>query len=116
MGSIGLGGGSIVRRGDKLTIGPDSVGLRIQTAALVFGGDTPTATDYAVVLSAADPHIGDAARVPADVRAHADEFRTVLYGMLESIIDRMKTKAEDIDVLLVGGVCGFPLPFVRWWN
>lgn len=46
--SIGLGGGSIVRRDKhgKLTIGPDSVGYQIQQKALVFGGDVPTTTDY----------------------------------------------------------------------
>ncbi|VDB97465.1 unnamed protein product [Peniophora sp. CBMAI 1063] len=101
--SIGLGGGSIVRRDGKLTIGPDSVGLQIQTKAFVFGGSTPTATDYAVAASTANLQIGNADRVPVDVREHAEEFCVVLHGMLESIIDRMKTKAEDIDVLLVGG-------------
>lgn len=104
-----------MRRGAKLTIGPDSVGLRIQTDALVFGGNTPTATDYAAATSAVNLHIGDATRVPADVRAHADDYRAVLHGMLESIIDRMKTKAEDIVVLLVGGVRFF-LVLKAWWN
>lgn len=42
--------------------------------------------------------------MPVVVRKHADEYRMVLHGMLEGIIDRMKTKAEDIDVLLVGGI------------
>ena len=43
--SIGLGGGSIVRKDSptsKLTIGPDSVGHHIKTRAHVFGGDVPT--------------------------------------------------------------------------
>ena len=105
--SIGLGGGSIVRKDSptsKLTIGPDSVGHHIKTRAHVFGGDVPTATDYAVAASVANLQIGNADRVPVDVREHAEEYRFVLHGMLESIIDRMKTKAEDIDVLLVGGV------------
>ncbi|KAI0029784.1 hypothetical protein K488DRAFT_55600 [Vararia minispora EC-137] len=103
--AIGLGGGSIVRKapGQPLSIGPDSVGLRIQTSALVFGGAVPTATDYAVAASAVDLAIGDAARVPNSVRADVEEYRAVLKAMLEGIIDRMKTNADDIDVLLVGG-------------
>src|SRR4051812_12801441 len=44
--SIGLGGGSIVRR-DPLTLGPDSVGYRLLRDARVFGGATLTATDMA---------------------------------------------------------------------
>ena len=50
--SIGLGGGSIVReRPDgTVTVGPDSVGYEITKRALVFGGDTLTATDIAVRL------------------------------------------------------------------
>ena len=45
--SIGLGGGSLIRdNGNK--VGPDSVGYRLTEKALVFGGDTLTATDIAV--------------------------------------------------------------------
>src|SRR5947208_13503559 len=44
--SIGLGGGSIVTH-DPLQVGPDSVGYRLTEAALVFGGNTLTATDAA---------------------------------------------------------------------
>lgn len=36
--SIGLGGGSIVRKEDGLTIGPDSVGYKLAQEAIVFGG------------------------------------------------------------------------------
>ena len=50
--SIGLGGGSIVREhaDGSVTVGPDSVGYRLTEKALVFGGDTLTATDIAVRL------------------------------------------------------------------
>jgi N-methylhydantoinase A/oxoprolinase/acetone carboxylase beta subunit len=45
--SIGLGGGSIVRRhrDGTLTIGPDSVGYQFPQKAIFFGGDVTTATD-----------------------------------------------------------------------
>ncbi|KAI0312127.1 hypothetical protein OF83DRAFT_1270491 [Amylostereum chailletii] len=104
--SIGLGGGSLVRKPSDaapLTIGPDSVGHRIHTQALVFSGDVPTATDYAVAATAGGADIGDRARIPEGVYASVREYKVVLKGMLEGIVDRMKTNADDIDVLLVGG-------------
>ncbi|KIY53720.1 hypothetical protein FISHEDRAFT_68656 [Fistulina hepatica ATCC 64428] len=104
--SIGLGGGSIVRKASpdaKLTIGPDSVGHRIQTQALTFGGSTPTTTDYAVAASCGTLQIGKPDCVPTSLQSTVDEYKAVIKKMLEGIIDRMKTNADDIDVLLVGG-------------
>ena len=58
--SIGLGGGSIVRRHEdgSVTVGPDSVGYQVLTRALCFGGDVLTATDIAVASGAAEG-VGD---------------------------------------------------------
>lgn len=103
--SIGLGGGSIVRK-DKdgsLTIGPDSVGYQIQTKALVFGGDVPTTTDY-TVLADKQLHIGDRSRVDgSSLEAGLDEFKAKVKATLERIIDTMKTSPDDLPVVLVGG-------------
>ncbi|KAF7355763.1 DUF917-domain-containing protein [Mycena sanguinolenta] len=102
---IGLGGGSLVRKGStsaKLIIGPDSVGHHIHTRALVFGGDVPTATDYAVVAQGLT-NIGDATLVPVAVRDGLTEYTAVVTQMLERVIDSMKTSDADIPVLLVGG-------------
>ncbi|KAF9266462.1 DUF917-domain-containing protein [Marasmius fiardii PR-910] len=124
--SIGLGGGSIVRLSQdvsgsekqKITIGPDSVGHDIITRALVFEGDVHTATDYSVVSqasrSSSSQLIGEKDLAITAIEARAkqhdistdsliDEYETVLRKTLEGIIDRMKTSAEDIPVLLVGG-------------
>lgn len=107
--SIGLGGGSIVRKDSvtaSLTVGPDSVGHHIKTRAHVFGGEVPTATDYAVACARANGQsleVGDASRLPQSFYDNAPEYREVVKQMLESIIDRMKTNADDIEVLLVGG-------------
>jgi N-methylhydantoinase A/oxoprolinase/acetone carboxylase beta subunit len=103
--SIGLGGGSIVRMSHdgKLTVGPDSVGYRLTEEALVFGGSTPTATDYTVI---ADPKadIGDQSLVSGlSLDGDAEKFRSVVKKMLERAIDTMKTSADDLPVLLVGG-------------
>lgn len=86
--SIGVGGGSIVRRhaaeGDKpskITVGPDSVGYKLTTQAVVFGGDVLTTTDCTVQADPANIAIGNpdlikgrltddkAGRVQADCQA-----------------------------------------------
>jgi N-methylhydantoinase A/oxoprolinase/acetone carboxylase beta subunit len=84
-----------------LQIGPRSVGYRLTEKALVFGGDTLTTTDAAVAAGVAD--IGDARRVrgldPALVAAVMDRIQE----MTEAAVDRMKTSAEPIPVVVVGG-------------
>lgn len=59
--SIGLGGGSIVRTGDKVSVGPASVGHELEKS-IVFGGDTITATDIAVAAGRAKVGSADAVR------------------------------------------------------
>lgn len=103
--SIGLGGGSIVRRnkGGKLVIGPESVGYEIMQKALVFGGTTPTTTDY-TVFSSNDVNIGDRSKLEgSNLQESLMEFQEGIKDMLEKIIDTMKTSPEDIPVVLVGG-------------
>ncbi|KAJ4382673.1 hypothetical protein N0V86_001895 [Didymella sp. IMI 355093] len=102
--SMGLGGGSLVRRvGDKLQVGPESVGYQLPEKALVFGGDVATATDYTVAGSS-EVDIGDRTKVQGKLN-HKDvsEFKNETKAMLERIIDTMKTSPEDLPVLLVGG-------------
>jgi N-methylhydantoinase A/oxoprolinase/acetone carboxylase beta subunit len=98
--SMGLGGGSIVQQA-PLTVGPRSVGYRLADEALVFGGDTMTATDAAVAAGVIE--IGDTAKVahlPGSLaRAVLDEAR----AKLEDAIDRMKTEAGDVPLIAVGG-------------
>lgn len=101
--SIGLGGGSIVRKGPPMTVGPDSVGYRLTKESIVFGGKTLTATDCAVC---ADPSlkIGNPDLVKGLLTDdELAEFKSVVKHKLERIIDTMKTSPADIDVVLVGG-------------
>ncbi|KAK8139057.1 hydantoin utilization protein A [Apiospora sp. TS-2023a] len=103
--SIGLGGGSIVRRNKEgtLTIGPDSVGYQIQEKALLFGGRVPTATDY-TVLDQPTLRIGDFSLLEkVGIAEGLPEFKATVKSMLERIIDTMKTSPSDIPVVLVGG-------------
>ena len=100
--SIGLGGGSIVREKDgQFTVGPDSVGYLITEKALVFGGDTLTATDIAVRLGLAD--IGDKSKVAHIEQEFAEKAFQTIREMTEASIDAMKLSSADVDVILVGG-------------
>jgi len=102
--SIGLGGGSLVRRvGEKMQVGPESVGYRLPEKALVFGGDVPTATDYTVAASS-DIAIGQPEKVRGKLQDDdIQAFKAETTRMLETIIDKMKTSPDDLPVLLVGG-------------
>ncbi|WP_299883119.1 hydantoinase/oxoprolinase family protein [uncultured Sulfitobacter sp.] len=97
---IGLGGGSIVDV-ERGRIGPRSVGYRISSAALVFGGDTLTATDLLVAAGRAD--IGDKSRVRHLDGAQVNGLLQRMIAMLEDSIDRMKTSSAPVDLIAVGG-------------
>lgn len=101
--SIGLGGGSLVKRGRDGTaqVGPQSVGYRITTDAMVFGGQTLTATDIAVVLGQTD--IGEADRVATVDRGLAEDARAAITRMLEAAVERSRISSEPVPVIAVGG-------------
>jgi len=100
--SIGLGGGSRVRKADgSVTVGPDSVGFRLLQQALVFGGDTLTTTD--IVVAAGKARLGNAAAVAAIDRKTVDLALGRIRALLDESVDRMKTAALDVPVVLVGG-------------
>ncbi|MDD2957856.1 MAG: hydantoinase/oxoprolinase family protein [Lachnospiraceae bacterium] len=101
--SIGLGGGSIVheKADGTITVGPDSVGYAISDRALVFGGDTMTATDIAVRLGMAE--LGDKKLVSHIPEDFAKRAMDVIRSMIEDSVDAMKVSKEDCDVILVGG-------------
>ncbi len=98
--SIGLGGGSLVLD-DGETIGPRSVGYRLVTDGLVFGGDTLTTTDVIVAAGAAE--IGDAGNV-ADLDAKLVETAIAkIHAIIDNGIDQMKSSRDPVPVVLVGG-------------
>ncbi len=98
--SFGLGGGSIVRDGGA-RIGPDSVGYEITSRALVFGGDTLTTTD--VVVAAGHADIGDRRRVATLDPRLIETALDTCHRMVDESVDRMKTSAASLPVILVGG-------------
>jgi N-methylhydantoinase A/oxoprolinase/acetone carboxylase beta subunit len=99
--TIALGGGTVVT-GDPAApvIGPQSVGFRLRSEALVFGGQTPTLTDSAVASGRAS--LGDAGLIGRhrsllqSAARRADE-------MLADAIDRVKTAKGDRALIAVGG-------------
>lgn len=104
--SIGLGGGSIIRKGTggkPTTVGPDSVGYKLTEEAVVFGGKVLTTTD-ATVCGGSGVQIGDPALVQGQLSdSELTEVKAIIKQKLEKVIDMMKTSPEDIPVLLVGG-------------
>ncbi|MGO1320820.1 MAG: hydantoinase/oxoprolinase N-terminal domain-containing protein [Galactobacter sp.] len=98
--SLGIGGGSIVNP-ETGEVGPESVGYLLTERALVFGGDTLTATDIAVAAGRAE--VGDPSKV-----AHLDPelVQTVLTRISERVaeaVDRMRTSSDALPVVAVGG-------------
>ena len=98
--AIGLGGGSLVTD-NGATIGPQSVGYRLVTEGLVFGGDSLTTTDILVASGKAD--IGDRSLVSdldvEIVRAATEK----IHAIIDSGVDQMKSSREPVPVILVGG-------------
>nr|WP_255481988.1 hydantoinase/oxoprolinase family protein [Amycolatopsis sp. SID8362] len=97
--SIGIGGGSRVR--GNVTVGPDSVGYELTSKALVFGGDTLTATDIAVAAGRAE--IGDPSLVSHLDRSLVRAALDRIAADVSDVVERMRTSAEPLPVVAVGG-------------
>jgi N-methylhydantoinase A/oxoprolinase/acetone carboxylase beta subunit len=100
--SIGLGGGSLVVDGaDGVKVGPTSVGYRIKTEALIFGGSTLTATDVAVASGGFD--LGDKAKVAHLGTDLIERTQAKILSMLEDCVERSRLSPEPLPVIVVGG-------------
>ena len=98
--SIGLGGGSLIES-DPLKVGPRSVGYELTEKALVFGGDILTATD--VIVAGGGEDIGDASAVAGLDPALVAAVQERIMEMIAIAVDRMKTSATPVPVIVVGG-------------
>jgi N-methylhydantoinase A/oxoprolinase/acetone carboxylase beta subunit len=100
--SFGLGGGSLVVDGPRgVTVGPRSVGYRLTTEALAFGGSTLTTSD--IVVAAGRAFLGDHRKV-----AHLDpdliaRTEARIADMLEAAVERSRLSPEPLPVIVVGG-------------
>jgi N-methylhydantoinase A/oxoprolinase/acetone carboxylase beta subunit len=98
--SIGLGGGSHIRRWPH-RIGPLSVGYELTNRGLVFGGQQLTCTDIAVAAGLID--LGDRSRVDALPAALVETTLRAIHGRIEDAVDRIKPDARDLPLVAVGG-------------
>jgi N-methylhydantoinase A/oxoprolinase/acetone carboxylase beta subunit len=104
--SLGIGGGTVVHASGA--VGPDSVGHRIATEGLLFGGDTPTLTDAAVL--AGERVAGRA--LPGLPAPRAEALRRGLadaHERLAEAVERLSLGRADIPLVVVGGG-GFLVP------
>jgi len=100
--SIGLGGGSHVVETDKgIKVGPTSVGYRIISEALIFGGSTLTTSD--VVVAAGGFDLGDRSRVAHLPRELLESTQAKILQMLEDCVERSRLSPEPLPVIVVGG-------------
>ncbi|USQ79151.1 hydantoinase/oxoprolinase family protein [Ornithinimicrobium faecis] len=98
--SLGIGGGSHVAL-DTGMVGPESVGYQLTSQARVFGGSQLTATDLAVASGRAD--IGDKSLVSDLDPAFVERALAGLADRIAEAVDRMRTSAEPVPVVAVGG-------------
>ena len=98
--SIGLGGGSLIET-DPLKVGPRSVGYELTEKALVFGGDILTATD--VIVASGSEDIGDSSAVSDLDPDLVFAVQARIMEMITIAVDRMKTSATPVPVIVVGG-------------
>ena len=101
--SIGLGGGSVVRHsGADVTVGPDSVGYRVVTDALVRGGNTLTLSDISVrsgrLTGFGDPSLAES--VPGQTVKAALAW---VDQQIRIMSDRMKASRHELPLIAVGG-------------
>ncbi|KTG12201.1 hydantoinase/oxoprolinase N-terminal domain-containing protein [Haloferax profundi] len=97
--AIGIGGGSIVDTEGEVTVGPQSVGYKLTEKAKCFGGDVLTATDLEVAAGTID--IGP--ETPDVDQSTVEAAREYVRERVEREVDRMKTSAEPVPVVIVGG-------------
>jgi N-methylhydantoinase A/oxoprolinase/acetone carboxylase beta subunit len=104
--SIGIGGGTVIDP-SSWAVGPQSVGYRLPEEGLVFGGKQITLTDIAVAAGLIE--LGDRARVGHLKSSVVDDVLARVKSQVEDNIDRIKTEAAGVTLIVVGGG-GFLIP------
>ena len=93
--------GEGVRGWGQIRVGPRSVGYELTEKALVFGGDIMTATD--VIVAGGSEDIGDKSAVADLDPALVAAVQARIMEMIAIAVDRMKTSATPVPVIVVGG-------------
>tara|TARA_R110001592_G_scaffold363393_2_gene687358 strand:+ start:12015 stop:13568 length:1554 start_codon:yes stop_codon:yes gene_type:complete len=98
--ALGLGGGSLVSDEGRV-IGPESVGHKLVTEGLAFGGTTLTATDILVAAGRANIGAGQH-RVDLPPETISNGLQTI-QSILNLGIEKMMPSSDPLPVVLVGG-------------
>lgn len=100
--SIGLGGGShVVETEQGIKVGPTSVGYRIVSEALIFGGSTLTTSD--VIVAAGKYELGDRSKVSHLAPDFITRTQSRIMDMLEDCVERSRLSPDPLPVIVVGG-------------
>ena len=102
--SIGLGGGSVVvedRKSGAVSVGPRSVGYRLTTEALIFGGGTLTASD--IIVAAGRGDFGDRSKVAHLSPALVAKAMARIMEMAANAVERTRLSPEPLPLITVGG-------------
>jgi N-methylhydantoinase A/oxoprolinase/acetone carboxylase beta subunit len=102
--SLAIGGGTIVA-GDAAApqVGPQSVGYRVVTEGLVFGGAVPTLTDAAVLARRAEVGGQDPARAGRKLRELLAAALPVADARIVEAVDQVGLGKTDRPLVAVGG-------------
>lgn len=111
--SIALGGGTIVKSQDDRVIGlgPESVGYNLVRLARSFGGPLVTVHDIAVATGRLHEklevfetdYVTEEAKVKELPPALVKQGHSAVKYTLEEAIDKMKTAAEPVPAIFIGG-------------
>lgn len=86
---------------EEVKIGPDSTGYQLLRDSYLFGGQTLTSSDIAVAADIAS--FGDKTKLPRLSHSVVTTLLSAFSELLETGLDKMKTAAGQIPVILVGG-------------
>lgn len=101
--SVGIGGGTIVREGGEgVRVGPDSVGYRVVTEALITGGSTLTLSDVSV-RSGRLEGFGDPALAQGVDAGVVKEAMGWVDEQIQILSERMKASRSAMPLIAVGG-------------
>ena len=98
--AVGLGGGSLVND-DGSQIGPKSVGHRLVTDGLVFGGAQLTTTD--IIVASGAQAIGNPEHVQHLSAELIEAATQTIHRIVDDAIDKMRPSEEPVPIILVGG-------------
>jgi N-methylhydantoinase A/oxoprolinase/acetone carboxylase beta subunit len=101
LNSIAIGGGTTVEQnGEDVKVGPESVGYRLVSESLVFGGSCPTLSDAAVDSGRAEMGKRD---LLTDTPVELARALRIADQRIETALDQMKTTRGEATVVAVGG-------------